>query len=369
MISTDNMSKPRRLASLDVLRGFDLFLLVFLQPVLWTFLHQVDTPAAHAILYHFDHETWDGFRFWDLVMPLFLFMSGASMPFALSRYVSREGGIQSKLPLSQAYRKVFRRFFILFALGMVVQGNVLALDVASLKIYVNTLQAIGVGYVIAAMVLLHFRLRGQVAATLLLLLAYAVPMLLCGDFSLEGNLASRIDAMLMGHFQGDPTYAWMLPSLNFGVTVMLGVFAGEIIRMAPSPSRRTVLLLLAVGAGLVVAGLLLDPVIPINKRIWSTSMTLLSGGYCMWLMAIFYALVDVCGIHRPFDWLKMYGMNSIVAYMLGETVNFRSIVHSLCYGLEQYLGAYYATLLTFGNFLLLFFILHGMYRARIFVKI
>ena len=173
----------------------------------------------------------------------------------------------------------------------------------------------------------------------------------------------------MGHFQGDPTYAWMLPSLNFGVTVMLGVFAGEIIRMAPSPSRRTVLLLLAVGAGLVVAGLLLDPAIPINKRIWSTSMTLLSGGYCMWLMAIFYALVDVCGIHRPFDWLKMYGMNSIVAYMLGETVNFRSIVHSLCYGLEQYLGAYYATLLTFGNFLLLFFILHGMYRARIFVKI
>ena len=62
-------------------------------------------------------------------------------------------------------------------------------------------------------------------------------------------------------------------------------------------------------------------------------------------------------------------MNSIVAYMLGETVNFRCIVASLCYGFEQYLGEYYETLLTFGNFLILFFILRYMYHARIFVKI
>ena len=360
------MSAPiaqRRLASLDVLRGFDLFLLVFLQPVLWSLLHTMDTPVAQAVLYHFDHEVWNGFRFWDLVMPLFLFMSGASMPFALSRFVRRE------LPLAQAYRKILRRFCILFVLGMVVQGNILALDAGALKVYVNTLQAIAVGYVIAAAILLHFRLRGRLVATLLLLLGYAVPMLVCGDFSLEGNLSSRIDAMLMGHFQGDPSYAWILPSLNFGVTVMLGVFTGEMIRMAPSPNRRTVWRLLALGAALVVAGLLLDPVIPINKRIWSTSMTLLSGGYCIMLMAAFYAVVDVCSIHRAFLWLKIYGMNSIVAYMLGETVNFRCIVASLCYGFEQYLGEYYETLLTFGNFLLLFFILYGMYRARIFVKI
>lgn len=357
------MSKSQRLASLDILRGFDLFLLVFLQPVLWALLHQLDTPAAHAVLYHFDHEVWDGFRFWDLVMPLFLFMSGASMPFALSRYVRRE------LPLSQAYRKILRRFLILFALGMVVQGNVLWLDVSALKIYVNTLQAIAVGYVIAAAILLHFSLRGQIVTTAVLLLAYAVPMLICGDFSLEGNLASRIDAMVMGHFQGDPTYAWILPSLNFGVTVMLGVFTGEIIRMAKVPSLRTAAVLLAIGAVLVMASLLLDPVIPVNKRIWSTSMTLLSGGYCMVLMAVFYALIDVCGIHRPFDWLKIYGMNSIVAYMLGEVVNFRSIVASLCYGFERYLGEYYAVLLTFGNFLILFFILLVLYRSRIFIKI
>ena len=70
-----------RLASLDILRGFDLFLLVFFQPVLWVLARQLDVPFLNGILYQFDHEVWEGFRFWDLVMPLFLFMTGASMPF------------------------------------------------------------------------------------------------------------------------------------------------------------------------------------------------------------------------------------------------------------------------------------------------
>ena len=108
---------------------------------------------------------------------------------------------------------------------------------------------------------------------------------------------------------------------------------------------------------------------PVIKRIWTSSMTLLSGGYCFLLMALFYYVVDVCRLHRPFDWLKVYGMNSITAYMLGEVVNFRSVVDSLTYGLQPWLGDYYAAWLTLGNFLLLFAILLLMWRARWFVKI
>ncbi|MFK2407458.1 DUF5009 domain-containing protein, partial [Bacteroides fragilis] len=85
------MKKPSstpspRLASLDILRGFDLFLLVFFQPVLWTLAHQLNLPWLNSILFQFDHEVWEGFRFWDLVMPLFLFMTGASMPFSFSKF-------------------------------------------------------------------------------------------------------------------------------------------------------------------------------------------------------------------------------------------------------------------------------------------
>ena len=110
----------KRLASFDILRGFDLFLLVFLQPVLWSVLSRCDSPLAQSVLYHFDHEVWEGFRFWDLVMPLFLFMSGISMPFAFARY------LRGEWPMGRAYRKVVRRFVVLFLLGMVVQGNLLS---------------------------------------------------------------------------------------------------------------------------------------------------------------------------------------------------------------------------------------------------
>ena len=111
------MKKPSstpspRLASLDILRGFDLFLLVFFQPVLWTLAHQLNLPWLNSILFQFDHEVWEGFRFWDLVMPLFLFMTGASMPFSFSKFKDNP----DKGPV---YRKIIKRFILLFIFGMI----------------------------------------------------------------------------------------------------------------------------------------------------------------------------------------------------------------------------------------------------------
>ena len=72
---------------------------------------------------------------------------------------------------------------------------------------------------------------------------------------------------------------------------------------------------------------------------------------------------------RKFTWLKIYGMNSIVAYTVGETIDFRSIVSSVSYGLAPLLGEYYDTWLTFGNFAILLFILTIMYRSKTYIKI
>lgn len=98
-------------------------------------------------------------------------------------------------------------------------------------------------------------------------------------------------------------------------------------------------------------------------------MTLLSGGYCFLLMGAFYYWIDYKGYTRGLGWLKIYGMNSITAYLLGEVVNFRCIAHSVSYGLEAYLGEFYPVWLTFANFLILFFILSAMYKQRVFLKI
>ena len=105
-----------RLASLDILRGFVLFLLVFFQPVFVALGQRLNFPWLNDILYQFDHESWIGFRFWDLVMPLFLFMTGASMPFSFSKFKNAP----NKWPV---YRKIIKRFVLLFIFGMIVQGN------------------------------------------------------------------------------------------------------------------------------------------------------------------------------------------------------------------------------------------------------
>ena len=365
-----------RLASLDILRGFDLFMLVFFQPVFVAFArHWKDVPVFSFLLHQFEHVKWEGFSAWDLVMPLFLFMVGAAMPFSFEKYRAN--------PDKRAiYKKITKRFVILFILGAVVQGDLLSLDPMQIRIYTNTLQAIAVGYVISAVLLLHLSRKGQVVATLLLLTGYWALLTFLGDFTPDGNFAEAVDRAVLGRVRDGVTYAedgswsfsdnyrytWVLTSMVFGVTTMLGAFAGQIMKNGKD-KRKNSQLLFTIGGVLLVSAWLLSFQTPIIKKIWSASMTLWSGGLCFLLMALFYYIVDYKGWSKRLNWLKIYGMNSIVAYTLGMVVNFRSAAHSLLWGLEKYTGDYYSAVLTFANFLILFLILQLMYKLRVFVKI
>ena len=183
-----------RLASLDILRGFDLFMLVFFQPVFVAFArHWKDVPVFSFLLHQFEHVKWEGFSAWDLVMPLFLFMVGAAMPFSFEKYRTN--------PDKRAiYKKITKRFVILFILGTVVQGDLLSLDPMQIRIYTNTLQAIAVGYVISAVLLLHLSRKGQVVATLLLLTGYWALLTFLGDFTPDGNFAEAVDRAVLEEF-------------------------------------------------------------------------------------------------------------------------------------------------------------------------
>lgn len=365
-----------RLASLDILRGFDLFLLVFFQPVFSALAQRLNLPWLNSVLYQFDHEVWVGFRFWDLIMPLFLFMTGASMPFSFSKFKDDP----NKGPI---YRKILKRFILLFIFGMIVQGNLLGLDPRHIYLYSNTLQAIAAGYVIAAVVQLHCSFKWQIIVTLLLLLAYWIPMTFLGDFTPDGNFAEKVDRVVLGrfrdgvywgedgiwHFSPSYNYTWILSSLTFGVTVMLGTFAGKIMKEGKEDRRRVVQKLLLAGVVLIGISLLWSLQMPIIKRVWTCSMTLFSGGLCFLLMGGFYYWIDYKGHTNGLNWLKIYGMNSITAYILGEVVNFRCVAASVSYGLEQYMGDYYGVWLSFANYLIVFLILRMMYKHQFFLKI
>lgn len=328
-------------------------------------------------MYQFEHKAWEGLHLWDLVMPLFLFMTGASMPFSFSKY---KNTAESYRPV---YRRILKRVIILFIFGMIVQGNLLGLDGRHICLYSNTLQAIAVGYLIAAVIQLHLSLQWQIGATLLLLFVYWLPMTFCGDFTPAGNFAEQVDRCVLGRFRDGVywnadgtwsfspqyTYTWIWSSLTFGVTVMLGAFAGKIMKEGKTNRKKVVQVLLGVGLFLIGISALWSLQMPVIKRIWTGSMTLLTGGLCFLLMALFYYWIDYKGHTKGLNWLKVYGMNSITAYLLGEVVNFRCIAASVSYGLEQYLGAYYPVWLTFANYLILFLLLRVMYKRGLFLKV
>jgi len=86
METTTQSSQPQRLLSLDILRGADLAMLVLIQPILFRALktaHPAEGTIGHFIMGQLSHLPWEGFCFWDIIMPLFMFMSGITIPFAM----------------------------------------------------------------------------------------------------------------------------------------------------------------------------------------------------------------------------------------------------------------------------------------------
>lgn len=371
----------QRLESLDVLRGFDLFCLVALEGGLHSLGRAIDAPWYNDFLWGFSHVQWEGFSSWDLVMPLFMFMAGVSMPFALSRYKA--------MPDKWAvYRRIVKRVALLWIFGMMCQGNLLGLDPDRIYLYSNTLQAIAMGYLISAMLFLHVRLSVQIGTAVALLLAYWGAMQFItvdgyggGNYTPDGNLAEWVDRTVLGRFRdaavvengqivfaGSYRYTWILSSLNFGVTVLTGVFAGHILKSGMDRKHKWQWLL-GIGAIMVALGWLWGLQLPVIKKIWTSSMVLVSSGYCFLLMGLFYYWIDYKGHRKNLTWLKVYGMNSIVAYMLANVIGFRCIGTSLFHGLEQYTGNYYPALIAASNALIIYVILWLLYKRNIFLKV
>ena len=380
-----------RLASLDILRGLDLWLLLMIGPVLHKMMSCGYFEGCGWLHTQLSHVSWEGFALWDIIMPLFMFMSGITIPFSLAMYgksgstissQSQEGRVK---PGKAFYLKLLRRFCLLFFFGWIVQGNLLALDFKLFHPFANTLQAIAVGYVASALMFVHLKPNGQLAVTAGLFIAYLLAFIVT-DMNLDpqSNIAMLTDKLVLGsHRDGvswaaDGTwayrdsyqYTWILSSLNFIVTVMLGCFAGEIIRSkGDRVTGRKALILAGTGAALIAAALIMEPFFPIIKKIWSSSMTLYSGGICFLLIALTYYLVDVKGWGGEMRWIKYFGMNSIAAYVIAHVCDFSSLTGGVLFGLEHLTGNFYPVILVFAKVSILFLIMRYLYNKKIFLKV
>jgi predicted acyltransferase len=363
---------PQRIIAIDALRGFDMFWITGGQPLFLALsaLLLMKFPGVHEALDHqFHHVLWgERLVFWDLIMPLFLFIVGASMPFSFSRR-QKEG--QSK---SALYRKILTRVAILWVLGMVKQGNLLHLDLGRLMFYSNTLQAIAAGYLIGGIVLLNTGIRGQAIATVTLLLLYWALLALVpfggnpgGTITPELNLAQYADAAVFGDFTDKSKYTWGLSSLGFAATTLFGILAGHTLR-SDRDGWKKLYLLIGAGVGLVLLGELWNFVHPINKYIWTSSMTVWTAGWCYLMLAAFYLLIDLWGFRKFAFPFIVLGANALVAYMADYFIRFKDIAALLFHG-EARMGVSGTLLQAFAAFMILWLGLYWMYKKRIFVRI
>jgi predicted acyltransferase len=355
--------------SIDALRGFDMFWIIGGEKIFASLQPIFNHPVTAWIKTQLTHVEWEGFRFEDLIMPLFLFVAGVVMPFSFANRTSR-GDTRRKI-----YLHVVKRTLVLFILGMVAQGHLLEYDLSKLHLYSNTLQAIAAGYLLSALIILNWRLAGRVIMTAILLLLFWALMALVpvaghgpGELTPDGNFAIFIDKLVLGRFQDGTAYTWLLSSMTFACTVMLGVFAGAILA-CQKKSLIKVSLLTALGIGCVALGLLWNAWFPIIKHLWTSSFVLFSGGICCLLLAGFYLLIDVIGLRKWAFLLVVIGVNAIGVYMVTRLFNFGTFGDILVGALFKYCGAWKEFIRAVAGFTILWLILFWMYRKKSFIKI
>jgi len=368
-----------RVVAVDALRGFDMFWIVGGRELVLSCVAMFKSPPPEWFKHQLTHvkwtgtNVWDSFTAWDLIMPLFLFVVGTAMPFSFARRLE-QGHSKSRL-----YFKILRRSVILFVLGMACQGNLLDFKLETLHLFANTLQAIAVGYLIAAIVMLNVGIIGQIIFTAVMLLGYwallrFVPLGEQGAGSLEpkANVAYAVEQfVLRGFIDGtDPPYTWVLTGMTFSASTMLGVFSGHVLRSRlPAWGRVGVLIMLGLGclaAGWAWADLLGFPII---KHIWTSSMVFWAAGWSYLLLALFYLVIDVIGLRRWAFPFVVIGANAIVIYVAWHVIPFTQIAENIFGGLAKHLGRGGPFLVALAAVLGWWFVLYDLYRRNIYLRI
>ena len=368
-----NRSAPltQRVISVDALRGFDMFWIMGGHPIFLGLDNVFHNKTTGFIKQQFDHVEWFGFNFWDIIMPLFLFLAGVSMVFSFKKRLAQERSHKN------IWIHTIKRVAILWILGMIVQGKLLTYDISQIEFYSNTLQAIASGYLIATILTLYLQVRFQIIATAGLMLVYWAILVLIpingttdGAYTQYGNVAYHFDRKVLGQFHDGQDYTWIISSLNFGATTMLGVFSGYILQSAKAATIKFRNLAFF-GVLLIATGLLLNEWHPIIKKIWTSSFVLYSGGICVLMLAIFYLLIDILKIRWGTKWLIILGSNAILGYVAWHLFEpaFTSVSSVFVDGMKRFIGDWYQTVLYFGSFMVIFLILKFMYNRKMFIKI
>jgi predicted acyltransferase len=392
-LATGETLQPNRLVSLDVFRGVVIAGMIL-----------VTDPGTYSYVYSpLRHAEWMGATTTDMIFPAFLFMAGLSIPLSFASQIKR-GASRAML-----VQRLLRRSLVLVILGLVLNGfpdyhlHTLRIPGILQRIAICYLCS-GALYLLAAgpreliektgisrrMVLIAVVAFGLLAVYWALLKLAPVPGIGAGHLDTFGSLPAYIDRRVFGISH---LWIWgltpgkgvtydpegLLSTLPAMFSTLAGIVAGEWMRSG-RPGRIRALGLAVAGCALGISGLLLSPLLPLNKRIWTSTFALLSTGVSVVVFAAIYAVVDLAGFRRGLLAAKVLGTNAILAFTISTiiTILFDRIhlhgltMHEWIYQtvFASWLPPYpsslaYAIVIVLLNILLLY----PLYQKRLFVRV
>lgn len=366
------MQGKGRLLSLDALRGFDMFWIAGGVSLVRALAKGSSSEWLNAIAEQTRHVKWDGFHFYDLIFPLFMFISGVAIPYSLLSKLDKG------VPKNELIIKAARRMVMLIILGIIYNGTLK--DGFSNPLFESVLGQIGVAYFLTSLIVVYtfsFRSRlywlgGILAGYAAVQLLVPVPGIGAGVLTPEGCINGYIDRMLMpGRLYGGSftPEGWLCMISATGITLM-GYVAGHFLKQEENSPVTKLKILSLIGAGLIIVALIISPYYPIIKGCWTTTFNLLTGGISFLLIALFYLIIDVLGWQKWSFFFTVIGMNSIFIYLFHAMVNVDYTANYLLGWIAGPLGDKGGELIIIsGSIMLTWLLLYYMYKKKIFLRI
>jgi predicted acyltransferase len=359
---TEPAAGSRRLISLDAFRGWTMFWIVGGTALVGGLQALNPNPLINGLVYELNHTDWQGLRFYDLIWPSFMLMTGMSLPFS---YAKRS--LTQTHP--QIFMRVLRRFAVLFLLGSLRES--IQFNHPYLVELSSALQPIAVAY-LAAFLLVRKSWKFQASVGTGILVFYALllafvpaPGVPAGSYDRNANLVLWTDLVTVGRVLPEHwgTVICTLPTIS---TTILGMLLGELLMTNTSAVSKMKIIGL-VGLSGVALGWALNPVIPIVMKIWTTSYGLASAGFACLMFLAFYWLIDVRGNRKLAFPFLVIGMNAVAIYMSESIISWSKTVAIFTHPLTGTLGSFTSLFQAVAVLTVEWLVLYWMYKRKIFL--
>ncbi len=364
---------PQRLYSLDALRGFDMFWIMGAEEIVNTMAKATGNSFWTGFATQLTHPAWNGFHFYDLIFPLFLFIAGVATPYSVGRELEKGKSREALL------WRVIKRGLTLVLLGLIYNNGLKIQPLSEIR-FGSVLGRIGLAYMFANIIYLYTKERAQIIWLGILLIGYwlmlkftSAPGFAPGDLTMQGNFASYIDrSVLPGRLYliiHDPEgLTSTIPAIGTG---LLGILTGSFLKNNARISGEKKCLNMFI-TGIIFLGIaqLWNLDFPINKNLWTSSFVMNVGGYSLILLSIFYFIIDVKGYRKWSFFFRVIGMNSILIYMSGRFINWEYSTDAFFGWLGQlFSNPWNDVVLAICYVMVKWAFLYFMYKRKVFLKV